>query len=458
MDIKWWIGVVENKSDPENRGRIQVRILGIHTKESVRYEKKGIGIPMEDLPWAICCMPLTYGGIAESTVSPPAVMPGAWVIGISLDGDAYQNLLVLGIISIALSPLATHDGSDLGLAQGYQQSTLGITDLDTCKESYTKAIKNLTNSNNSIKANNMLMVLQYIKQKQPEKYANFVKNSGVEITSDTVIAQGTTNDTVRDLLSECYYDYCLDTCGDPVLAALAYNSGYGKAIDGYGDEKSFIQKYGDPRKNEISYNDLASKIASEDIEASNFMKNFMTQLGEDCMNKCVYKISTVSETNNTTSISSTGATISTDVDTSTSNLSKIALPTNSNVITSIYMSKNRPDYSVSKVHMGIDIRARSGDPIRSMSDGKVISLLPSWGGVLIDHGSGIKTRYLHLRKTYVKVGDAVTVGQQIGESGNTGLPQCSAHLHFEVWKNDTKIDPEKFLTDNGIIMTRKKGA
>ena len=55
-----------------------------------------------------------------------------------------------------------------------------------------------------------------------------------------------------------------------------------------------------------------------------------------------------------------------------------------------------------------------------------------------------------MRKIYVKVGNTVTVGQQIGESGNKGLPQCSPHLHFEVWKNDTKIDPEKFLTANGI--------
>ena len=453
MEIKWWIGIVENKNDPESRGRIQVRILGIHTKESVPYPEKGIGIPMEKLPWAICCMPLTYGGIAESTVAPPAVEPGAWVIGISLDGDAYQKLLVLGVISIALSPLATNTGNDLGLAD-YQQVSQDTA--DTCKEKYAQAIKKLTQSdNNKIKANNMMMVLQYIKQKEPQKYANFVKDSGIEINSDTVIAQGTTNNAVNGLLAEGYYDYCLEQTNDPVLAALAYSSGYGKAISGYNGEKSFIEKYGDPRKKEISYEDLAKKVAEEDSNASTFMTDFMSQLGESGMNQCVYGNGTASSGNNSTTVSDGGTTTSTD--TSSSGLKEIALPTNSNVITSIFMSQNRPSYG-SKAHKGIDIRARSGDPIRSMADGKVISLIPSWGGVLIDHGSVIKTRYLHMRKTYVKVGETLKVGQQIGESGNTGLPQCSPHLHFEVWKNDTKIDPEKFLTENGIKMTRKAGA
>jgi murein DD-endopeptidase MepM/ murein hydrolase activator NlpD len=93
-----------------------------------------------------------------------------------------------------------------------------------------------------------------------------------------------------------------------------------------------------------------------------------------------------------------------------------------------------------------------------MAEGVVSALYTTWGGVLIDHGNGIKSRLLHMRKTYVKVGTKVKAGEQIGESGNAGLPQCSPHLHFEVWKNNTKIDPEVFLKENGITTTRKKGA
>lgn len=456
MDVKWWIGIVENKNDPSYRGRVQVRILGIHTKETQRQHKKGVGIPMEDLPWAVCCMPLTFGGIAESTVTPPAVQPGAWVLGISLDGDAYQKLMILGVISMCMSPMALHTGADLGLAQqGYQQVDKEITKFDTCNEIYNKTIKNLTKSvDNKVQANNMLMVLRYIKQKHPQKYANFVSSSGIEISDDTVIAQGTTNDVVNSLLAEGYYNYCFDICNDPILAALAYSAGLGKAINGYNGEKSYIQKYGDPRNKEISYEDLANRIFTEDEKSAKFMRDFISQLGTENMNRCVYKVHQSSPNDNTTS---SDGSITTSENTSNSGLKSIALPTNSNVITSIYMSTNRPEYG-SKAHTGIDLRAHSGDPIRAMAEGTVTALYHSWGGVLIDHGGGIKTRYLHLRKIYVKVGDKVRVGEQIGESGNTGLPQCAPHLHFEVWKNDTKIDPEQFLKENGIITTRKAGA
>ena len=458
MEVKWWIGVVENKHDPSYRGRVQVRILGIHTKETIKQQDKGIGIPMKDLPWAICCMPLTFGGIAESTVAPPAVQPGAWVLGISLDGDAYQNLMILGVISMCMSPVATHSGADLGLAQGYQQVDLEITETDTCQESYNKAIKNLSSTeDNKLKANYMMMVLRYLKQKQPQKYANFVKTSGIEISEDTVIAQGTTNSTVNKLLAEGYYNYCLDACKDPVVAALAYFSGLGKAVNGCNNEPSFIQKYGDPRKNEISYDDLAKRIEVEDAKAAKFMKDFMAQLGSDCMSRCVYNLHNTSSSNNKTQ---SDGKVTTSTNTDSSGLKSIALPTDSNVITSIFKSKNRPDYSVSKPgeHYAIDLRAPSGAPIRAMAEGTVVSFNHRWGSIIIDHGNGLKTKYSHMRKVYVKVGDKVRVGEQIGESGNAGLPQCSPHLHFAVLKNDTPIDPEVFLKENGIITTRKAGA
>ena len=455
MEVHWWIGVVESKNDPEARGRVQVRILGIHTNETYKQEKKGIGIPMEDLPWAVCMMPLTYGGIAESTVAPPAVMPGAWVLGISLDGDAYQKLLVLGVISMALSPLATHQGEDLGLAQGQPQKEEKIEELDTCQQSFSKALKNLAKKgDNKLKANNMMMVLQYIKRKDPQKYQNFVKSSGIEISDNTVIAQGASNELVNSLLAEGYYNYCLEVCEDPILAALSYKVGMGKAINGYNGEKSYIQKYGDPRKKEVSYEDLAKRIAGEDEEGANFMTDFIKELGDSCMNRCVYGIGK-SSTSNATTTTAEGVTSSTN--TQASGLNSVVLPTDSNVITSIYMSANRPEYG-SKAHKGIDLRAASGAPIRSMAEGTVTALYPKWGGVLIDHGSGLKTRYLHMRKVFVKVGTKVRAGEQIGESGNAGLPQWSPHLHFEVWKNNTKIDPEPFLAENGIITTRKAGA
>lgn len=84
MEVKWWIGVVENKIDPERRGRIQVRILGVHPEaKHMKNEEAGYGVPTEDLPWALPCLPLTFGGVAHGTVPPPAVMPrsmGNWYL------------------------------------------------------------------------------------------------------------------------------------------------------------------------------------------------------------------------------------------------------------------------------------------------------------------------------------------------------------------------------------------
>ena len=51
----WFIGVVENRSDPEKMGRVKVRVYGIHTSNTV-------DIPNEDLPWANVLIPVTEGG------------------------------------------------------------------------------------------------------------------------------------------------------------------------------------------------------------------------------------------------------------------------------------------------------------------------------------------------------------------------------------------------------------
>ena len=456
MEVHWWIGVVENKKDPENRGRVQVRILGIHTNETHRLEQRGEGIPMADLPWAACMMPLTYGGTAESTVPPPAVMPGAWVVGISMDGDAYQKLLVLGVISMVMSPQALHTGANLNPIQ-YTSPIENISDDDACKDIYKKAVKNVIakgGGEDKMQADNMMKALQYIKQKHPDKYQNFVNTSGVEIADNNVIAQGTQNDLVNKLLAEGYYNYCYEICEDPVLAALAYKEGLGKVFYGSASEKSYLEKYGDPRKNELSYESFANKLSLDgNTSGATFINDFVSELADAGMNRCVYKSSSGSPTDVKSVTNASGAT-----STQTDDLGTIFLPTQSNTITSLFMSANRPAGG-SKKHMGIDLRAPLGSPIRSMAQGIVVDVIPHWGGVMIDHGSGIKTKYLHMRKTYVKLGDKITSGQVLGESGYAGLSEhYGAHLHFEVWKNNSQINPEDYLAEKGITFSHKAGA
>jgi len=86
-------------------------------------------------------------------------------------------------------------------------------------------------------------------------------------------------------------------------------------------------------------------------------------------------------------------------------------------------------------HAGIDIAAPAGTPIRAARSGVVSAAgwMPGGFGiaVFLEHGSGIQTRYAHLSRYLVGVGDRVTQGQVIGHLGNTGL-STGPHLHFEV--------------------------
>ena len=87
-NFKMWIGVVEDRIDPEQIGRYKVRILGYHTANRET-------LPTKDLPWATPVMPLTsasLSGIGET----PGLINGATVVGFFADGDDEQQPVILG--------------------------------------------------------------------------------------------------------------------------------------------------------------------------------------------------------------------------------------------------------------------------------------------------------------------------------------------------------------------------
>lgn len=99
-------------------------------------------------------------------------------------------------------------------------------------------------------------------------------------------------------------------------------------------------------------------------------------------------------------------------------------------------------------HNGIDIAAPIGTPILAAADGKVIEARPSSGYgniVVIYHGNGISTKYAHMTfsSITVKVGQHVKKGQQIASVGNEGR-STGPHLHFEVLKWNTPVDPMQY--------------
>lgn len=98
-------------------------------------------------------------------------------------------------------------------------------------------------------------------------------------------------------------------------------------------------------------------------------------------------------------------------------------------------------------HTGVDIAGPPTNRIYAAGDGRVI--FAGWAGgyglsVVVDHGSGIKTRYGHSRLLYVRSGDYVSQGQTIAMVGNTGR-STGPHVHFEVIKNNIRVNPFGYI-------------
>lgn len=99
------------------------------------------------------------------------------------------------------------------------------------------------------------------------------------------------------------------------------------------------------------------------------------------------------------------------------------------------------------IHQGVDWACATGTSIMASCGGKVIQA--GWYGgygycVTIQHSNGIQTRYGHMSKVLVSVGDYVQQGEVIGRSGSTGN-STGPHVHFEIIVNGTKVNPLTYL-------------
>ena len=103
-------------------------------------------------------------------------------------------------------------------------------------------------------------------------------------------------------------------------------------------------------------------------------------------------------------------------------------------------------------HKGVDIAGFIGMPIISTAAG-VVTYSGKRGGyglmVEIHHGNGLVTRYAHAQSLNVSVGDIVSKGQQIAVMGSTGR-STGAHVHYEVLKNGTQINPDSYIQRKAV--------
>lgn len=106
-------------------------------------------------------------------------------------------------------------------------------------------------------------------------------------------------------------------------------------------------------------------------------------------------------------------------------------------------------YNLSIDHYGVDIVAKTNEPVKSIADGTVI--LSSWtpeGGyvIAIQHRANLISVVRHNSALLKKVGNFVNAGEVISIIGNTGELTSGPHVHLELWYNGNPVDPEEFIT------------
>lgn len=121
----------------------------------------------------------------------------------------------------------------------------------------------------------------------------------------------------------------------------------------------------------------------------------------------------------------------------------IAWPVPPVAVTSLYGYRADPIARVERFHAGIDIEGVYGDLVSAAADGRII--VAGWHRghgryVEIEHVGGYVTRYAHLSQVLVFANTFVRAGSHIGRIGNSGR-STGPHLHFEVLRHSTSMDP-----------------
>lgn len=128
-------------------------------------------------------------------------------------------------------------------------------------------------------------------------------------------------------------------------------------------------------------------------------------------------------------------------------------PTEGYLSSTFSTSRWHPILDRPRPHRGIDIVASVGTPVVASANGRVASagLRGDYGLLVeIDHGHGVSTRYAHLSRATVKVGQTIERGQQIGAVGTTGL-SVGPHLHYEVLVNGRHSNPRRYILDMKVL-------
>jgi murein DD-endopeptidase MepM/ murein hydrolase activator NlpD len=123
-------------------------------------------------------------------------------------------------------------------------------------------------------------------------------------------------------------------------------------------------------------------------------------------------------------------------------------------ISSVFSSSRwHPSLDRPRPHTGIDIVAVKGTPVVASAHGRVSSVgYQGEYGLMVElnHGYGLMTRYAHLSRARVRVGQTVQRGDTLGNVGQSGLA-TGPHLHYEVLVNGQPANPRRYILDVSVV-------
>ena len=112
-------------------------------------------------------------------------------------------------------------------------------------------------------------------------------------------------------------------------------------------------------------------------------------------------------------------------------------------------------------HFGVDVAAKTGTVVVAPADGVISLSVPdmfySGGTMVIDHGYGVSSSFLHLSKLYVKTGEVVKQGQAVAEVGSTGRAN-GPHLDWRVNWYQMRLDPTTIVPPMATVLANEKAA
>ena len=184
-----------------------------------------------------------------------------------------------------------------------------------------------------------------------------------------------------------------------------------------------------------------AKIAQMEAEIK---KKEAEEAAKKAAEEAARKAAAAGKTNNSTAKGNTGSTTTTS--TGSSSL-RWPCPA-SGRITSGFGKRKSPTAGASSNHKGIDISASTGSSIVAAAGGTVSIATYSYSAgnyVVVNHGNGLSTVYMHCSQLLVSAGDTVKAGQTIAKVGSTGY-STGSHLHFAVRKNGSYVNPSSYVS------------